>query len=68
MQTLYKINSEDIYRQRWSSEEENFFLSGGEAGDTSYRDAIKLDFERLKGACQVEEDGKFIPQNWDKMQ
>lgn len=26
MQTLYKINSEDIYRQRWSSEEEKFFF------------------------------------------
>ena len=45
-----------------------FFLSGGEAGDTSYRDAIKLDLERLKGACQVEEDGKLIPKNCDKMQ
>ena len=53
-----------IYTGRGGAQKKKiFFLSGGEAGDTSYRDAIKLDFERLKGACQVEEDGKFIPQN-----
>lgn len=51
-----------------AQKKKNFFLSGREVGYTSYRDAIKLGFERLKGACQVEEDRKFIPQNWDKMQ
>lgn len=49
-----------------AQKKKNFFLSDGESGDTFYWDARKLGFERLKGACQVEEDGKFIPQNWDK--
>lgn len=35
----------------------------GEVEGTSYRAAITLCFERLKGVCHVEEDGKFIPEN-----
>lgn len=48
---------------RCSSEGEKFVISAREVRDTSYRDAIKLDSATLKGACQVEEDGKFIAEN-----
>lgn len=70
---LYIYRDIYIYLYIWGIERrcrlkgEKFIPSGGEVKETSCRGTIKLGFERLKGFCQVDKDGTFIPETENSM-